>query len=57
MTSKQVELVFGVEKRECPLGICDGSGLVEEGEFDNLHLRTCLCVEELRDNDNDERYD
>lgn len=27
----------------CPLGICDGSGVVEIGEFDDIEESECAC--------------
>jgi predicted methyltransferase len=31
-------------KKDC--GLCDGSGITEEGEFDNIIEKECLCAKE-----------
>jgi hypothetical protein len=52
------KVLLEVEPRTCSEGICDGSGWITEGEFDDLRVVRCLCnpkvsMEELMDDDSD----
>lgn len=31
------------ETEACPEGLCDGSGIIAQGEFDELDEVSCLC--------------
>lgn len=48
------------EPRECSEGICDGSGFITVGQYDDIHEERCLCnpkvsMEELMDDNSDEQ--
>jgi hypothetical protein len=38
-----------IEEPACPYGLCDGSGLVEQGMHDEIVIKNCLCYEENGD--------
>ena len=37
------------KKEKCPLGICDGSGIVTMGEFDSINDEKCPHTQEETD--------
>lgn len=55
---KEEKEEIGEEESVCPEGICDGSGYVTVGQFDDVREDRCPCnpktsMEELMDDDSD----
>lgn len=42
---------------KCPHDICDGSGIVTEGQFDDIRDKKCLCAIEAEQVDMDDDSD
>lgn len=40
---QDLESSFKKSPEPCIHGICDGSGWIEEGQFDDLNIKRCLC--------------
>ena len=49
------ETIEGIPELDpCPHGLCDGSGKITIGQFDDIQERDCLCeVERRRSNEED----
>ena len=41
----------------CPHGICDGSGVITVGRFDDIEEEDCLCKTEAKQTDDDDDSD
>lgn len=37
------------DKKTCPLGKCDGSGIIELNHEEDFAVQSCYCVTELSD--------
>lgn len=46
-----------MDTEKCPHGLCDGSGVITEGQFDDLHEKKCLCQIEREQVDMDDDSD
>lgn len=40
--------------RECPDGLCDGTGYIQEGQHDCIEERRCLCNPKVESDDMDD---